>query len=164
MKVHIGKYPKNHNKERTVKIQIDPWDTWNMDTTLALIVVPMLKQLKETQQGAPHVDMEDVPEELRTEARIDPYDVDENHFKRWQYVLDEMIFAFESKNTDWQEQFWKHPPRLDLSEHPEDEGKEFRPLRWLDTGECDWDASRNYQLRISNGFRLFGKYYEGLWD
>ena len=24
--------------------------------------------------------------------------------------------------------------------------------------------SPEYQKRISNGFRLFGKYYEGLWD
>jgi hypothetical protein len=28
----------------------------------------------------------------------------------------------------------------------------------------DWDYDMAYQARISNGFRLFGKYYEGLWD
>ena len=163
MKVHIGKYPKDYTK-RKVKIQIDPWDTWNMDTTLALIIVPMLKQLKETQQGAPQVDLEDVPEELRVDSKPHPYDVDENFLKRWHYVLDEMIFAFESKNTFWEDQFWTKLPEFDSSEHPEDEGAEVFPLRMIEPGECDRDGIKAYQARISNGFRLFGKYYEALWD
>jgi len=163
MNIHIGKYPETSDEERKMYIQIDPWDTWNMDTTLAHIVIPMLKQLKETKHGAPYVDMSDVPEHLRSE-NVDPSDVDEKHFQRWDWVMDEMIFAFESKLTDWQEQFWKETPRLDLTNYPEDEGKEFKPVRWLTEGDCDWDASKNYQLRITNGFRLFGKYYEGLWD
>ena len=28
----------------------------------------------------------------------------------------------------------------------------------------DWEGRKAYQERISNGFRLFGKYYENLWD
>ena len=27
-------------RERNIKIRIDPWDTWGMDHTLAMIVVP----------------------------------------------------------------------------------------------------------------------------
>ena len=46
-------------KKRTIKIHIDEWDTWNMDHTLSLIIVPMLKQLKETKHGAPGVDDDD---------------------------------------------------------------------------------------------------------
>src|SRR5210317_1360023 len=46
-------------KDRNIKIQIDRYDTWSMDHTLALLVVPMLKQLKETKHGAPYVDVED---------------------------------------------------------------------------------------------------------
>lgn len=172
MKVFIGKYPKKSNKEQKVKVQIDPWDTWNVDVTLAHIIVPMLKQLKATQHGAPYVDVEDVPEELRgeklvkdsTQSHSSPYDTDQNHFKRWEYVLDEMIFAFESKITDWESQFWKTQPELDLTDHIEDEGKDITPVRWKVEGECDWTAYNEYQKRITNGFRLFGKYYEGLWD
>jgi hypothetical protein len=29
---------------------------------------------------------------------------------------------------------------------------------------CDWDGLKLEQERIQNGFRLFGKYYQGLWD
>ena len=42
MKVYIGRYPKDPNKEQKVNVQIDKWDTWNMDATLAHIIVPML--------------------------------------------------------------------------------------------------------------------------
>lgn len=43
MKAYIGRYPKG-DKERKISIRIDPWDVWNMDHTLALIIVPMLKK------------------------------------------------------------------------------------------------------------------------
>jgi hypothetical protein len=171
MKAFIGKYPKNPDAERKVNVRIDPWDTWSMDNTLAHIITPMLKQLKATQHGAPKVDLEDVPEELRPEKLVGEYDVDENYFKRWEYVLDEMIFAFESKLTDWEDQFWKVKPEIDWND-PFETGKvmdgfskiDVSPLKWRTSGECDWDARAAYQARITNGFRLFGKYYEGLWD
>ena len=43
-------YSKN---ERKVKVRIDEYDTWSMDHTLALIILPMLKQLKATKHGSP---------------------------------------------------------------------------------------------------------------
>jgi hypothetical protein len=166
MKVHIGKYPKNPNKQRKVSIQIDPWDTWNMDTTLALIIVPMLKQLRDQKQGAPFVENEDVPEHLQhIRDENAPWDsTDDPHwFARWEWVLNEMIFAFESKLTDWEGQFWKSLPELDFTEHPEDVGKDVRPIRFTSHGECDNEGMIAYEKRIQNGFRLFGKYYSGLW-
>jgi hypothetical protein len=167
MKVFIGKYPKKADREQKVKVQIDPWDTWNMDTTLAHIVVPMLKQLYEKKHGAPYVDDEDVPEHLRKSAAPpteNEWETDDNHFKRWDWVMEEMIFAFESKLIDWEDTFWKVHPELDFTKHPEDEGKEVIPVRWKTEGECDREGRAKYQARVTNGFRLFGKYYEGLWD
>ena len=163
MKVSIGRHPKDPNKEQKVNVRIDKWDTWNMDVTLAHIIVPMLKQLKATKPGAPLVELEDVPEHLRSE-KTDEYGVDDTHFERWDWVMDEMIFAFESKLIDWEDQFWKRPAELDLTTYPEDAGKDLIPLRWKDEGVCDWDGMREYETRIQNGFLLFGKYYNGLWD
>jgi hypothetical protein len=149
-------------------VKIDYWDTWSMDTTLALIILPMLKQLQATKHGAPNVDDEDVPEELKStsaEAKENDWDVDSNHFKRWDWVIEEMIFAFDSKvNDDWEDQFWKVKPELDLDKYPEDEGKTLIPLRWKVEGKCDQEGRRAYQEKIQNGFRLFGKYYQSLWD
>lgn len=80
-------------QQRKIKIKIDPYDTWNMDSTLALIIHPMLIQLKNTTHGAPDVDNEDVPVELHSHNK-DPYTVDDKYFDRWNYVLDEMIWSF----------------------------------------------------------------------
>jgi len=128
--------------EQKVKVHIDPWDTWSMDYTLAPIILPMLKQLKETKHGAPFVDLADVPKELHgkklTKKQKNNGDVDDKHFERWDWVLDEMIYAFDCKaNKD------------DVYMRFEVE---------------DQDGMKAEQERISNGFRLFGKYYEALWD
>ena len=154
-------------QERTIKIHIDRWDTWSMDHTLAYIVLPMLKQLKETKHGGPYVDLKDVPKELHgkklTKKQKDNGEVDDKHFERWDWVLDEMIFAFDSKvNDGWEEQFetgesdlqWK---KLEDGNYQMVEGPEH-------TREYDWEARKKYEERISNGFRLFGKYYNNLWD
>jgi len=118
-----------------IKIHIDRWDTWSMDHTLAYIVLPMLKQLKETKHGAPYVDPDDCPKDLRPKEQ-DEYGTDDTHFARWDWVLDEMIYAFDCKAN--KDDVW---------------------MRIKDKKEIDKE-----QKRISNGFRLFGKYYEALWD
>ena len=150
-------------------VKIDHWDTWSMDHTLSSIVVPMLKQLKEVKHGAPNVDDEDVPEELKSTSAPpkEEYDVDDNHFKRWDYVMDEMIFAHQSKlDDDWQEQFYRGVADYIHVEVPSEKyGKLYQMKEGPNhTQKVDWDGMKAYEARIQNGFRLFGKYYQGLWD
>ena len=161
---------------RVEYVKIDRWDTWSMDHTLASIVLPMLRQLKRDKHGAPLVDDEDVPEHLRSTAappKENEYDTDGNHFLRWDWVMDEMIFAFEKKNQDdWSSEF--HSGEIDMlwvpvdangNEVPKGEHKYFEMKRGPnDTSHWDSEGMEAVQKRISNGFRLFGKYYEGLWD
>ena len=140
-------------------VKIDKWDTWSMDYTLSHIIVPMLKQLQETKHGAPCVDDEDVPVELRSTsapAKEDDYDTDENHFKRWDWVLNEMIWTFE-QNLDpkSEEQFFDHS-QVEKSTH------DF--LGQLEKIKIDHEGLDAHQARKTNGFRLFGKYYQALWD
>lgn len=164
-------------REQKVKVRIDPWDTWSMDSTLAPIVLPMLKQLKSTKHGAPFVDPEDVPEELRpTEEEVEEMkkfgSTDDKFFKRWEWVMDEMIFAFESIDSDWEDQFYSG--NIDLLSVPinytgdevsRDDADAYRMDKGPnDTFEADWDGMKEYQARIDNGFRLFGKYFQSLWD
>ena len=106
-------------KNRAETVVIDDYDVWNLDHSLALIILPALKKLKEKKHGAPFVDNEDVPRELiMTAGKKKRYEkhgeTDEHYFDRWDYVMDEMIFAFESKvYDDWEEQFFSES--LDLS-------------------------------------------------
>ena len=157
-----------HSKQkRTIKVHIDRWDTWSMDHTLAPIILPMLVQLKATKHGAPYVDLKDVPKELHgkklTKKQKDNGEVDDKHFERWEWVLDEMIFAFDSKvNDDWEEQF--ETGTSDIQWKKLENGCSEMIRGPNDTKEYDWEGRKKYQERISNGFRLFGKYFENLWD
>jgi len=136
----------------------------------------MLKQLQSEKHGAPFVDDEDVPEELKSTSappKENEYDTDANHFKRWDYVLNEMIFAFEHKVDDsWEDDYrsgehdilWV-PVDKDGNEVPKGEHKFMQMSKGpKDTYECDYDGMEIVHKRMKNGFRLFGKYYEGLWD
>ena len=154
-------------RQQKVSIRIDPWDTWSMDHTLSEIITPMLIQLKETKHGAPIVDDEDVPEELKSTSappKENEWDTDDNHFKRWDWVLDEMIFAFDAKRqNDWQDQFYSG--QVDLTWKPIGDGEVSEMVKGPnDTFKVDEEGLRAYHYRMQNGFRLFGKYYENLWD
>jgi hypothetical protein len=157
-------------------VKIDRWDTWSMDNTLSHIILPMLKQLRESKHGAPFVDDEDVPEELKSTSappKENEWDTDDNHFKRWDYVLDEMIFAFEHKVDDsWEDDYregnidhlWV-PVDKDGKEVPKGEHKFYQMADGPNhTYKCDYDGMKIVYDRMQNGFRLFGKYYQGLWD
>ena len=153
-------------------VKIDHWDTWSMDHTLAHMILPMLKQLKADKHGAPFVDDEDVPEELRSTsapAKENEWDTDANHFKRWDWVLDEMIQAFECKLSDtWEDQYRSGEHDLQSVACSWDENGKATMYEMKtgpnDTYTCDYDALGKHQARNKNGYRLFGKYYEALWD
>lgn len=158
MKIEIGPYPEGEEK-RVVNVQIDPYDTWSMDHTLALIILPMLKQLRASNtRGAPMTDDEDVPEELRSTsapAKRNQYDVDDNHFVRWEWILDEMIWTFSQLNDhDADAQFYDIPTT--------EEGENI--FLEISKGKIDHEGLDKWQDRIKNGTRLFGKYYQNLWD
>ena len=151
-------------RTQKVKVRIDRWDTWSMDHTLANIVLPMLVQLKRTKHGAPSVDNADVPRELRMSKKdmtqfAKDGSTDDKFFKRWDWILDEMIWAFEQKSRDdWEGDYYEY--REAGPEESKDSGSLFGlKLVWEDR-----DGAKTHQERMTNGFKLFGKYYENLWD
>jgi hypothetical protein len=122
------------------------------------------------------VDDEDVPDHLKSTAapaKENEWDTDANHFARWSYVLDEMIFAFSRKVDDsWQDEF--RSGDIDMLWVPVDAaGNEvakgehkFYQMKYgpNNTYKCDYEGMKVVEARIQNGFRLFGKYYQNLWD
>lgn len=160
-------------RKQTIKVRIDPWDTWNMDGTLGHIILPMLKQLSANKHGAPYTEPDDVPEHLRPQGPK-PTDgsTDSTHFERWDWIMGEMIFAFESLHNDWEDQFYSG--EMDMRSVPVnyagDEVDELDAEMWRcdkgpnDTFEIDFEGMKAYNTRVQNGFRLFGTYFTGLWD
>ena len=141
MKVCIGPYKEEGNRKE--EVHIHDYDTWSMDHTLALIALPMLKQLKETKHGVPHVDYEDMPEHLQyiekqysqTYELFPEDDMWEPEFDRqvqvWDWIMDEMIWAMDQIANE-------------------------------DRVSLDVWYSKAYNNRLDNGLRLFGKYYRNI--
>lgn len=163
-----------HSKrKRTIKVRIDKYDSWNADATLAVIALPLLRQLKEKKHGAPNVDDSDVPEHLQSKFGLkkDEYDVDSLHFKRWDWIMDEMIWAFEQlqPDVDWTEKFYSGvadyvTEEIDAPDHPYGP-KLYRMVEGPNhTQTFDREGFEKYDARIARGLQLFGKYYRNLWD
>lgn len=110
MKVLIGPYPKYNKKtkktaKRIVKVTVHGYDTWNADLTIAQLVLPLLLKFKKHLQSAPFTDDSDVPENIRSDKDTKMSEEDKKNgatdkffFKRWEWIVNEMIYAFRFHN------------------------------------------------------------------
>lgn len=152
----------HEKRKRTIRVKIDPYDVWGMDHTVALIVCPMLKQLKIQKHGYGWINDEDVPERMRSTApgardgienagEWDRYAED-----RFDWVLTELIWTFQQLSLDDHEsQFYDHTE----SNNPADDFN--TQLAKIKVDQKGLDA---HNKRIDNGLLLFGKYFRTLWD
>lgn len=158
-------------KKRRAYVRVDGYDTWNADHTLALIITPLLKEMLERKHSSPRVDDEDVPEDLRstsapelTEDEKNCGHIDDNWLKRWEYVLGEMIWAFEQHaNPEWEDQY--HSGVVDTY-FEKVEGTNYSEMKNgpNHTFKVDREGMAKHRARMDNGRRLFAKYYESLWS
>jgi len=165
----------SNSRKRKINIRIDNYDVWSADHTLALIIHPVLVKLKEQMHGSPNVDDEDVPDHIKSTAagpKENEWDTDDKHFDRWNWVLDEMIWAFEQcTDHDHGDSIFHHnSDQLEVNFEPIEGSKNKqlkmnhqkdpnKPAYWVDE-----DGKKAHYERIKNGHRLFAKYYFGLWD
>ena len=179
MKINIGKYPKG-NGQRKVNIQIDKFDTWSMDHTLAMIIYPMLLQLKETKHGVPNEIVSDIGGENYSEQQsFDFYSetYQESFDKacdRWDEILDKMIWSFQQIAEDTYENKYHHGEakydwvKTDKQFHNPLTGKMEDTFQMVDKNPdehwYDHVGHRLHQERIQEGLELFGKYFQNLWD
>lgn len=138
-------------RKRSVIVKIDEYDHWSADNTLALIILPVLKELQKNKQGAPFVEYTDVPDHLKPSVedlqkmKDDPGWLDDKFFTRWEYVINEMIWSFEQILDD------------------KNDSKFFACVNGKITN-VDIAALEANNKKIVNGTMLFGKYYQSLWS
>jgi hypothetical protein len=158
----------NNKIARKVRIRIDNYDVWNLGDTLALIALPMLYEFKRQGiSGAPNVDDEDVPEYLRSSAAPPLTEEERNHgavdklwHPRWEWVVNEMIWAMEQVNDPDADTHFHTD--ADPEKPRDEEGISFQER--LDRGKFDREGYEKFYNRKQNGLKLFGKYLEALWN
>ena len=144
MKVTI---PKPIPGEEHKKIEVDDWDIWNVDYTLACVIHPVLLKYRENLTGYPEL-WEDgmiTSHNYDRQLHFDIFDekVERDYLiKKWKDTVDKMCRAFGMivHKEDWED-------------------------TWLDLG---WSEARakeqEYYKAIDEGLALFAKYYHNLWD
>lgn len=177
MKTNIGKFLKNDR--RKVDIKIESHDTWSMDTHLALIILPMLIQLKEGQKGIPatfgNVGGADYDLQQSFDFYAETYDqAFEKACENWNEVLEKMIWSFqELVHGDVEDKYHHGDMKTDWVKTDE---QYYNPVTkkmediytMVDTNPNEhWYDAVGHKLheeRIQEGLELFGKYFHNLWE
>jgi hypothetical protein len=136
MKVDLGPY-KSKGDRRKIKVHVDRYDTVSLDHTLALVILPCLIQLKNTQQGMPvikEVDVDPNQESFDFDDDLESMQYEKNTMI-WNEIMDKMIWSFQQLTVDY-----KNGVNIK---------SDARPL---------------YEERLQEGLTLFGTYYLALWD
>jgi hypothetical protein len=137
----------NSKIDRIEFVKIDNYDVYNLYYTLAKIILPSLKKIKEDKWfGTILVDNEDLPENLQvTENQIIDWnngtaskEVEAKISFHKTYIVDRMISAFENI----------------LNENDRPSTGNFKK---------DIEIDKFYNEEIALGLKLFGKYYRALW-
>lgn len=178
MKVKIPNYPKG-NGHRKINIQIDRWDTYSMDHTLALIILPMLIQLKETKQGVPGEFADVGGADYDPQSSFDFYketynDTFDKACDKYDEILDKMIWTFQQiVDDDWESQYHHGEMEIDWVECDEETlnpltGKMEKLSQMVDKNPndhwIDMEGLQAHRDRMQEGIDLFAKYYFSLWD
>ena len=124
-------------------VKLDKSDSWSCDYTLSKVIVPVLEQLQKSKIGYGYIEDDDVPLELRTGNS-------EHNEEKYNWVMNEVIWCLREIANE--EQNAPHIGDIDLDFSSMDV-----PDSWLHEQE-------EYEKRLQNGCRLFGRYLRTFWD
>ena len=178
MKLKFGKFPKFGSQK--IDIQIDSWDTWNLDSTLAKIIYPLLIQLKNTMHGVPgafieNIGGEDYIDQLSFDFYKETHDESfQQRTKEWNECLDKMIWSFQQiAESDYDSKYHHGQAKYDwvksdtMIANPIT-GKTEPTYQMVDKNPDEhWLDIVGLQLhedRIQEGIDLFAKHFRSLWD
>ncbi len=140
-------------KERKIKVKVDKYDIWSAEHTLALVILPVLKEFRKAEKyGVPcGLDIAYIP--------LDDAEEDKQMLI-WNELLDKMIWSFEQIIND-DDDFWIQKPNFDDCET----GSEFVDrISNGSGGKYDHEARKKYDEKIQEGLDLFAKHFRNLWD
>lgn len=169
--------------ERKEEVIIHAYDAWSADHTLAKIIAPLLRRVKEDKHGIPsefltkeYNDLVSSKEFWDEKGKGPLHDKADVLFKEaedeWDKVLDHMIWAFkEYDNEDWDEQYWsgehgefQSVPTGETMWNPiTKKDEELFEMKLTGNRTCDWEARQKHWDRMQEGINLFAEHYSSLW-
>lgn len=169
MKIQIRNYLKKGPQR--IDIKIDPYDTWNLDATLAKIIYPMLVQLRDNMHGVPNDFANVGGEDHSLQQAFDFYtETVDDSFKqgveKWKDCIDKMIWSFNQIAYHDYDSLYHHGiPNYDWQPDNSSGKKMFKLVdRNPDEHWYDYVGHQLHEEKIQEGLNLFAKYYRNLWD
>ena len=146
MKAYIGPMTTNEDystNKGVVDIEVHDYDVFDVDVTIATIVLPLLQKLKQVRMERIDLFISDEPDEVKAEQQE-------------QWLLDELIWVMHEivEGCPGSDQFFDESavdPNTDLM-------TQVNAMKFDSVG---YDA---YQERISNALKLFGEHFRSLWS
>ena len=146
------------SKYQKLRYGFEYQETWNLYQSLATWVLPRLKHLKKNKQGIPSAcfDCEKykTPEEQQSDGAMKDAE------KRWDGILNEIIFAFEFYEDDYKYLMACYPPDYDFGFDTDEKSY----IVWNDNRAPDYTSYDAAEKRAKEGLKLFAEYYANLWD
>lgn len=138
MKIELKKPLQNGKKRKQPDvIRIDPWDTWDAQCTAARILEPILIQFKQQSIGVPQSMFE--PGDPVNKNGVHTKVAWRKAKKRWNAILDEMIWALHQCHDDAVE------------------------ISILQNKKLVDEKLNEYYNRIQTGLKLFAIHFRDLW-
>lgn len=175
MKVNI---PKGDGKSSKVQVQIDDWDTWSLDSTLALIILPALLQLKQHKSGVPFEFANVGGDDSELQQCFDFYKESHNvafdiGSANWDDALNKMIWSFQQLAVaDYSDKYYHGSIDIEWKEvcdtiYNPFTGRTEKLYEMVDKNPnehwYDSEGERLHEERIQEGLELFGKHFRSLW-
>jgi len=161
MKVNLG---NPNRKNHANKIQIDDWDTWSLDVTLASIAVPALKKFKVSRKRVPGVPMAFFKEGAEVDENGNHTDKAlKEAEKAYIDAIDQMIWSLTevANGNKGENKFFKIVRRKVKGKTTVGSNGKHS----ADTYNFDFDKKglEEYRKRVQTGLELFGKHFTTLW-
>jgi hypothetical protein len=176
MKVNIRNFNKGPG-ERKIDVKVERWDTYSMDHTAALIILPLLLQLKQSKMGVPNEFVDRFGGDSDNNYCFDFLKDDENYVfdqgcKKWDEILEKIIWSFQQLVDDsYDSKYYHGEMRIGWKpiEIPNPTtGTLTKAYEMVDENPNEhWYDHVGHMLhedRIQEGLELFGKYFRALWD
>jgi len=177
MKIKLNQYPSGKS-DRKVSVEIENFDTWALDHSLAMIIYPALLQLRDTKSGVPSEFTNRIGGDFDDNYYFDFINEDDTEVfnqlcDNWTETLDKMIWSFYqlSLDDDYDNKYHHGEMEISWEKLPDElsanfiDGPRYHMVDKNPSGHWyDKVGHTEHENRIQEGLDLFGKHFRSLWD
>lgn len=154
-------------------IHIERHDTWNVDSTLATVILANLLSFREKITGIPSSFLPPSSPTWHNDQLsfgFDDESINELAEKQWDATVDKMIWAFYQLTFDWEDQYYYGTYEWGIVNQQFIDPTTNKTIEYgkmvdknPDGHWIDYEGMYEHNRRIQEGIDLFAKYYRNLW-